>query len=223
MHRATLLARFVGAFPSSPASKMTGCLPITGCRKNGLLAKREASSAEALFQSNSSPSTVAVRNVPETSHGRTESSRTDSDRDRLYSEHNRFPAPYDNEAWSEDEPGPKRGPLRTFRRQQAGRSDFLFRENDMTAKSKPTETTNTEQSAPQSNRETVESIVVAVILAFLFRTFVAEAFVIPTGSMAPTLMGNHKDVACEKCGFRYQGGASSENEDRVGEIGRAHV
>jgi hypothetical protein len=46
----------------------------------------------------------------------------------------------------------------------------------MTAKSKPTETTNAEQSAPQSNRETVESIVVAVILAFLFRTFVAEAF-----------------------------------------------
>lgn len=86
----------------------------------------------------------------------------------------------------------------------------------MTPKSKPTETTSAEQAAPQSNRETVESIVVAVILAFLFRTFVAEAFVIPTGSMAPTLMGNHKDVACEKCGFRYQGGASSENEDRVG-------
>ena len=70
--------------------------------------------------------------------------------------------------------------------------------------------------APQSNRETVESIVVAVILAFLFRTFVAEAFVIPTGSMAPTLLGNHKDVVCSKCGFAYEGGASCENEDRVG-------
>lgn len=68
----------------------------------------------------------------------------------------------------------------------------------------------------QSNRETVESIVVAVILAFLFRTFVAEAFVIPTGSMAPTLLGNHKDVECPKCGYAYQGGASCENEERVG-------
>ena len=38
-------------------------------------------------------------------------------------------------------------------------------------------------------RDTVESIVFALILAFLFRTFEAEAFVIPTGSMAPTLYG----------------------------------
>ena len=36
-------------------------------------------------------------------------------------------------------------------------------------------------------RETVESIVVAVMLALLFRAYEAEAFVIPTGSMAPTL------------------------------------
>ena len=59
-------------------------------------------------------------------------------------------------------------------------------------------------------RETVESIVIAFVLAFLFRTFEAEAFVIPTGSMAPTLMGQHKDLKCNKCGFPYQVGASSE-------------
>ncbi|MFO0818799.1 MAG: signal peptidase I [Pirellulales bacterium] len=62
-------------------------------------------------------------------------------------------------------------------------------------------------------RETVESIVVAILLAFLFRTFVGEAFVIPTGSMAPTLQGNHKDVTCEKCGYGYQANASVENDD----------
>jgi signal peptidase I len=62
----------------------------------------------------------------------------------------------------------------------------------------------------QSVRETVESIVVAFILAFLFRAFVAEAFVIPTGSMAPTLMGAHKDIECEFCGSQYQAGASRE-------------
>lgn len=62
-------------------------------------------------------------------------------------------------------------------------------------------------------RETVESIVVAILLAFLFRTFVGEAFVIPTGSMAPTLQGNHKDVTCEKCGMGYQANASVENDD----------
>ncbi len=59
-------------------------------------------------------------------------------------------------------------------------------------------------------RETVESIAIAFILAFLFRTFEAEAFVIPTGSMAPTLQGQHKDVECPKCSFRYQASASSE-------------
>lgn len=60
-------------------------------------------------------------------------------------------------------------------------------------------------------RETVESICVAIILALLFRGFVAEAFVIPTGSMAPTLMGAHKDLECSQCGSDYQVGASIEN------------
>ena len=68
----------------------------------------------------------------------------------------------------------------------------------------------TSRRAPPSHamRETVESIALAVILAFLFRAFVAEAFVIPTGSMAPTLMGQHKDVHCPECGYWYQAGAS---------------
>lgn len=78
----------------------------------------------------------------------------------------------------------------------------------------------------RATRETVESIAVAVILAFLFRAFVAEAFVIPTGSMAPTLMGQHKDVECPECHYWYQAGASIEIEDeandqRLLELGRA--
>lgn len=59
-------------------------------------------------------------------------------------------------------------------------------------------------------RETIESLVVAFILAFLFKSFEAEAFVIPTGSMAPTLLGRHKDVECEQCGYEYTVGASEE-------------
>ncbi len=61
------------------------------------------------------------------------------------------------------------------------------------------------------HRETVESICVAIILALLFRSFVAEAFVIPTGSMAPTLMGAHKDLFCDECGYNFRVGASIEN------------
>jgi signal peptidase I len=64
--------------------------------------------------------------------------------------------------------------------------------------------------SPAAIRETIESVVVAFVLAFLFRTFEAEAFVIPTGSMAPTLMGRHKDLQCPMCGYRFQVSASEE-------------
>jgi signal peptidase I len=65
-------------------------------------------------------------------------------------------------------------------------------------------------------RETVESIVVAFVLAFLFRGFEAEAFVIPTGSMAPTLYGRHKESDCEQCGYHILIGASDEIRDDTG-------
>ena len=77
-------------------------------------------------------------------------------------------------------------------------------------------------STGESVRETIDSIVVAFILAFMFRTFEAEAFVIPTGSMALTLMGAHKEGDCPKCGFRYRVSASSENPEH-GETAAAVV
>src|SRR5271155_2584057 len=63
-----------------------------------------------------------------------------------------------------------------------------------------------------ATRETIESVIIAFVLAFLFRTFEAEAFVIPTGSMAPTLMGKHKDLECPMCHYRYQANASDQND-----------
>jgi signal peptidase I len=59
-------------------------------------------------------------------------------------------------------------------------------------------------------------LAVAFILALLFKAFVAEAFVIPTGSMAPTLMGAHKDILGEETGYRFQVGASSEFDNDLG-------
>ncbi len=70
----------------------------------------------------------------------------------------------------------------------------------------------------KSWREAVESIVIAIVLAFLFRAFEAEAFVIPTGSMAPTLQGRHKDVTCPECGYDYQTGASLDAEYQWGRV-----
>jgi signal peptidase I len=53
---------------------------------------------------------------------------------------------------------------------------------------------------------TVEWLVTAFILAFVFRAFVMEAFRIPTGSMADTLMGAHFRLRCRQCGFPYEYG-----------------
>jgi signal peptidase I len=64
----------------------------------------------------------------------------------------------------------------------------------------------------EGHRDTVEAIVVAFILALVVRGFEAQAFVIPTGSMAPTLMGRHKELACPQCGFVYAVNASQEAE-----------
>lgn len=80
-----------------------------------------------------------------------------------------------------------------------------------TAETKKEVPTHHEGSPKDGLRETIESIVIAFVLAFLFRTFEAEAFVIPTGSMAPTLMGRHYDTNCPKCGFPIKIGASEEN------------
>jgi len=55
-------------------------------------------------------------------------------------------------------------------------------------------------------RETVESVWVAIVLAFVLRAFMVEAFVIPTGSMAPRLMGEHYDLRCPACGYEYSYG-----------------
>ena len=95
--------------------------------------------------------------------------------------------------------------------------------SDLKSRRSPRETTRTEDSdgnsadgswfSPAAIRETVESVIIAFVLAFLFRTFEAEAFVIPTGSMAPTLMGKHKDLECPMCHFRYQVSASDHQEN----------
>ena len=57
-----------------------------------------------------------------------------------------------------------------------------------------------------SIRDTVESIGIAIVMAFLLRAFLVEAFVIPTGSMAPRLMGEHYNLLCPHCGWEYDHG-----------------
>ncbi len=61
----------------------------------------------------------------------------------------------------------------------------------------------------KSGRESIESFVV-VFVAFLVWSLEAEGFVIPTGSMATTLMGRHKEIVCPQCGDVYTVNADRE-------------
>jgi len=70
------------------------------------------------------------------------------------------------------------------------------------------------ESIETNVRETIESILIAFVLAFVFRSFVVEPFVIPTGSMAPTLLGANMRFTCPDCGFTFDVGyPSSGSED----------
>jgi signal peptidase I len=59
-------------------------------------------------------------------------------------------------------------------------------------------------------RQTIDLVVVLCLGVLLFRTFAAEAYVVPTGSMAPTLMGHHRELTCPNCGFLFVIGIDEE-------------
>ncbi|MCE9591246.1 MAG: signal peptidase I [Planctomycetes bacterium] len=67
----------------------------------------------------------------------------------------------------------------------------------------PPATPPAEKPTDETIKETFESIIIAFVLAFVFRAYVVEAFVIPTGSMAPTLLGEHVVARCDQCGYRF--------------------
>src|SRR4051794_14859629 len=59
-------------------------------------------------------------------------------------------------------------------------------------------------------RELIECVVFVVVLVLLLKSFVAEAFVIPTGSMAETLLGYQKNVVCPECNYEFPVNCSVE-------------
>jgi hypothetical protein len=68
-----------------------------------------------------------------------------------------------------------------------------------------------------SIREIVETVVFVIVLVLMLKTFVAEAFVIPTGSMATTLRGYHKNVTCPACNFNFPVNISDEVDPPTGQ------
>jgi signal peptidase I len=72
------------------------------------------------------------------------------------------------------------------------------------------------QSDVSNTREVIETVVFVVVLVLLLKSFVAEAFVIPTGSMATTLYGYQKIVDCPKCHFVFPVNCSQEVDPQEG-------
>lgn len=63
---------------------------------------------------------------------------------------------------------------------------------------------------PASPQRLLVTVGVLFILLFLFlRTFLIEPFGVPTGSMAPTLIGNHREGPCPRCGYPVRVGLPS--------------
>ncbi len=56
-------------------------------------------------------------------------------------------------------------------------------------------------------RRATELTILCLSLCLIVRTFIVQGvfvpFVVPSGSMAPTLLGVHRDVVCEDCGFPF--------------------
>jgi signal peptidase I len=69
-----------------------------------------------------------------------------------------------------------------------------------------------------SVREVVETVVFVVVLVLLLKSFAAEAFVIPTGSMAQTLWGYQKVVTCPDCGVEFPVNCSCEVDPTDGHL-----
>lgn len=74
----------------------------------------------------------------------------------------------------------------------------------------PPEAASPRTTAEGSIIETIQSLIVAFVLAMTFRGFVVEGFVIPTGSMAPTLMGQHLRIQSPQTGVEFAVGIDQQ-------------
>jgi signal peptidase I len=71
--------------------------------------------------------------------------------------------------------------------------------------------------------DTLQGLLVAFVVAMIFRGFVLEGFFIPTGSMAPTLRGQHVRVRGEATGYAYDADAGPLFEGGAAATSRASI
>src|SRR5277367_6286060 len=89
-------------------------------------------------------------------------------------------------------------------------------QTDPDAKTLSADATARKKGQPEGPRDTTreifETVVFVVVLVLMLKLFVAEAFVIPTGSMASTLWGDQVRCKCRECGYVFPINASNNGE-----------
>ena len=81
-------------------------------------------------------------------------------------------------------------------------------------------TTNNEHQTPHHSleREALEFVVIGFSMAILLCGFIVQPYFVPSASMAPGLLGLHKDARCPECGATFPVGVDEEgfaNTDSV--------
>jgi len=72
-------------------------------------------------------------------------------------------------------------------------------------------------------RRFVEASILFVIAVLTVRSLALEPFGVPTGSMAMTMVGNHKTCTCPRCGFRVVVGSGSNGKPDSAAAERAYA
>ena len=70
-----------------------------------------------------------------------------------------------------------------------------------------TRVTKQHVSTASAWRQSVELVLCLVLTVCIFRTWCAESYVVPTASMAETVVGLHRDVVCDDCGQPFSCGS----------------
>lgn len=70
---------------------------------------------------------------------------------------------------------------------------------------------DSELQGPGALRQVCESVIILAISVTIFRIFAAEGYLISTGSMAPSLLGYHKQVTCPSCHYTFPRGVPVED------------
>ncbi|MGD9854770.1 MAG: signal peptidase I [Planctomycetaceae bacterium] len=64
-------------------------------------------------------------------------------------------------------------------------------------------------------RQLAEAALLLAVAVILFRGFVAEGYMISTGSMAPCLLGYHRQIVCPDCAFAFSRGTRHDIDDSI--------